>query len=66
MARIWEHFEERISPLIEDNDNDAASQPGTSAEGMFDDVANSLLSSFDINTPNEVIMLIYILKLESG
>ena len=25
MARIWENFEERISPLIEDDDNAAAS-----------------------------------------
>ena len=59
IARIWQHFEERI-PLLEGDDDTAASQPCAATEDMFDDVANGLLTSCDNITPNEVIVFIYI------
>lgn len=58
MTRIWQHFEQIISPILLESADTAAPPPITATETMFDDVADSLLTSCDNVTPTEVIMFI--------
>lgn len=58
MTRVWQHFEQRISPILMESDDTAALPTFIATGNMFNDVADSLLTSCDNIIPTEVKMFI--------
>ena len=58
MTRIWQHFEQKISPILLDSNDTPASTDIDVTANIFDDVADSLLTSCE-NVPSTEVRCLY-------